>query len=83
MHNAFVEWVTPSLVTSLTASVLNALVIVIMTFIYTRIAWILTEFEYPRTEKAFETSYTYKVMLFQFMNYYGSLFYISLLKVFD
>ena len=40
----------------------------------------LTEIECPRTQLEFESSYTVKVFLFQFINFYSSLFYIAFVK---
>jgi hypothetical protein len=48
--------------------------------VYANIAWRLTESEYPRTETAFETSYTLKMYIFQFVNYYATLFYLAFIQ---
>lgn len=45
-----------------------------------KVAWKLTETEMPRTESQFEESYTYKVFTFQFVNFYGALFYLSFIR---
>lgn len=65
---------------SISAAVLNAIVILALEKFYERLAWYLTEREFPRTDNDFETSYTYKVFIFQFINYYAALFYIAFLK---
>lgn len=44
------------------------------------IAWTLTRAEYPRTDRAFENSYTYKVFAFQCVNFYGALFYLAIVR---
>jgi len=36
--------------------------------------------EFPRTQTDFEDSYTLKKFLFQFINFYSSLFYIAFFK---
>ncbi len=36
--------------------------------------------ELPRTDRQFEESYTYKVTIFQFVNFYGALFYLTLAR---
>jgi hypothetical protein len=38
--------------------------------------------EMPRTQDNFEESFTYKVFIFQFVNFYGALFYLSFVRVF-
>jgi hypothetical protein len=40
----------------------------------------LTNWERPRTQTDFDNSYSLKVFLFQFINYYSSLFYIAFIK---
>ncbi|VDD84881.1 unnamed protein product [Enterobius vermicularis] len=69
-----------SLLTFSTAAVLNLIVILIMSYVYTFLAYKLTEWECPRTQASFESSYTFKVYLFQFINYYSSIFYIAFIK---
>ena len=48
---------------------------------YGYIALWLTSFERPRTQTDFEDSYTFKVFLFQCINFYSSLVYIAFFKV--
>lgn len=45
-----------------------------------QICWKLTHMEMPRTEEQFEYSYTYKMFLFQFVNFYGALFYLAFIR---
>uniref|UniRef100_F1KQN4 Anoctamin n=1 Tax=Ascaris suum TaxID=6253 RepID=F1KQN4_ASCSU len=66
--------------TSLTTAVLNLIVILIMSYFYSFLALKLTDWEYPRTQSEFEKSYTVKVFLFQFINYYSSIFYVAFFK---
>lgn len=47
---------------------------------YNSLAHRLTRWECPRTQADFDNSYTFKVFLFQFANYYSSLFYIAFFK---
>lgn len=47
---------------------------------YTFLALKLTDWECPRTQTEFDNSYTFKVYLFQFINYYSSIFYIAFIK---
>lgn len=69
-----------TLVTFTTAAILNLVVILLMSYFYTYLAYKLTDWECPRTQAQFESSYTFKVYLFQFINYYSSIFYIAFIK---
>ena len=40
----------------------------------------LTDREYLRTQTEYENSYTLKIYLLQFVNFYGSIFYIAFVK---
>ncbi|VDN42231.1 unnamed protein product, partial [Gongylonema pulchrum] len=66
--------------TSVTTAILNLIVILIMSYFYSYLALKLTDWEYPRTQSEFERSYTVKVFLFQFINYYSSIFYVAFFK---
>ena len=50
-------------------------------FIFQMIARKCTDLETPRTQMEYETSYTVKMFLFQFINYYASLIYTAFFKV--
>ncbi|KAG5895568.1 hypothetical protein JTB14_002332 [Gonioctena quinquepunctata] len=67
-------------VVPITAGLINLVCIVILNLIYDRIAMWLTEMELQRTETEFEDSLTVKIYMFQFVNYYSSIFYIAFLK---
>ena len=45
------------------------------------IARAITSWEHPRTQADYENSYTFKMFLFQFINFYLPLIYIALIKV--
>ena len=55
-------------------------VIEISGYFFQILARALTDFEQPRTQNEYENSYTFKMFLFQFVNYYSSLIYISFFK---
>ena len=40
----------------------------------------MTNVENPRTQTEYEDSYTFKIFLFEFMNFYSSLIYIAFFK---
>ncbi|CAG0920337.1 unnamed protein product [Notodromas monacha] len=78
-HNTFFAK-NAKTIASMSGAVLNLIVIVILNYIYQFIATRLTNMEYPRTQTQFEDSYTMKMFLFQFINYYSSLVYIAFFK---
>ncbi|ELU07311.1 hypothetical protein CAPTEDRAFT_153854 [Capitella teleta] len=69
-----------SITTSCTAAVISLIIIMLLNRLYEKVALFLTELERPRTESEYEDSYTFKMFLFQFINYYSSLFYIAFFK---
>ncbi|ESO89283.1 hypothetical protein LOTGIDRAFT_106472, partial [Lottia gigantea] len=69
-----------NLLTTVTAAIINLIIIVILSMVYLRIAEFLTNFEMHRTETEWEDSFTFKMFLFQFINHYSSLFYIAFFK---
>nr|NP_001086810.1 anoctamin 5 L homeolog [Xenopus laevis]AAH77486.1 Tmem16e-prov protein [Xenopus laevis] len=71
---------TPQLATSVTASVLNFITIMILNFLYERVAIWITDMEIPRTHLEYENRLTMKMFLFQFVNYYSSCFYVAFFK---
>lgn len=71
---------TPQLATSLTASCLNFVIIMILNFLYERIAIWITDMEIPRTHLEYENRLIMKMFLFQFANYYSSCFYVAFFK---
>ncbi|KAG8315422.1 Anoctamin-4 [Homalodisca vitripennis] len=48
--------------------------------LYHHLALWLTNKENPRTQTEYEDSYTFKIFLFEFMNFYSSLIYIAFFK---
>uniref|UniRef100_A0A4W6CL04 Anoctamin n=1 Tax=Lates calcarifer TaxID=8187 RepID=A0A4W6CL04_LATCA len=76
----FKEYVTPQMATSVTASLISFVVIMILNILYERVAIWITDFELPRTKSEYENSLTLKMFLFQFVNYYSSCFYIAFAK---
>ncbi|XP_069012853.1 anoctamin-6 [Embiotoca jacksoni] len=74
------EYVTPQMATSVTASIISFVVIMILNVLYERVAIWITDYELPRTKTEYENSLTLKMFLFQFVNYYSSCFYIAFAK---
>ncbi|XP_035662442.1 anoctamin-1-like [Branchiostoma floridae] len=69
-----------NLVTTATAATINLTIILLLNMIYSHIAEYLTELEQPRTETEFDDSFTFKMFLLQFVNYYSAIFYIAFFK---
>eukprot|EP00118_Oscarella_pearsei_P009844 m.57725 g.57725 ORF g.57725 m.57725 type:complete len:680 (+) comp34757_c0_seq15:519-2558(+) len=67
-------------ISSLTSSVINLIVILIMSFFYQKLARLLTDWETHRTDDDYNYHLTLKRYLFEFFNYYSSLFYIAFFK---
>ncbi|KAF4802555.1 Anoctamin-6 [Turdus rufiventris] len=74
------KYLTPQTATSVTASIISFVVIMILNIIYEKVAIVITDFELPRTQTDYENSLTTKMFLFQFVNYYSSCFYIAFFK---
>ncbi|XP_032360910.1 anoctamin-6 isoform X1 [Etheostoma spectabile] len=74
------EYVSPQMATSVTASLISFVIIMILNILYERVAIWITDFELPRTRTDYENSLTMKMFLFQFVNYYSSCFYIAFAK---
>jgi NhaP-type Na+/H+ or K+/H+ antiporter len=84
MSVLFQQWNTTrsgaTIYLTVTAAILNLAVIMTLAHVYERLARSLTEWEYPRTQRQFENSFTFKVYLFEFINYYSFLFSIAFFK---
>ncbi|XP_042885220.1 anoctamin-4-like isoform X2 [Penaeus japonicus] len=68
------------LATSITAAFINLMLIIVFNFVYEKLVAWLTSLEVPRTETEYEDSFTLKMFIFQFINYYASLIYIAFFK---
>lgn len=62
------------------AAMLDLIVILILNFLYEYLAIYLTDMEYLRTQTEYDESFALKTYLFQFVNYYSSIFYMAYLK---
>ncbi|KAH0516672.1 Anoctamin-3 [Microtus ochrogaster] len=63
--------------TSAAAVCINFIIIMLLNLAYEKIAYLLTNLEYPRTESEWENSFALKMFLFQFVNLNSSIFYIA------
>lgn len=64
----------------MTGAAINLVIIKILNYFYYHIAVYLTEKELHRTQGEYDESLSLKIYLFQFVNYYSSIFYIALIK---
>lgn len=67
-------------IASITGSVLNLVVILMLSKFYTSLAHILTHWEMHRTQSKYEDMFILKVFIFQFVNFYSSPVYIAFFK---
>ncbi|XP_008469599.2 anoctamin-7-like [Diaphorina citri] len=67
-------------VASVSGAVVNLFLIMAMSNLYEKLALRLTSWEMHRTQTEFDDSLTFKVFIFQFVNYYSSIFYIAFFK---
>ncbi|PWA19344.1 hypothetical protein CCH79_00018340 [Gambusia affinis] len=67
-------------IASLSGSVLNLLVILMLSRIYTTLADFLTRWEMHRTQTKYEDMFILKVFIFQFVNFYSTPVYIAFFK---
>ncbi|CAF1302502.1 unnamed protein product, partial [Didymodactylos carnosus] len=65
---------------SITGAVLNLVIIMILGRLYEILARKLTQWEMHRTQTEFDNYFTIKVFLFQFINFYSSIFYVAFFK---
>ncbi|XP_037075179.1 anoctamin-7-like isoform X2 [Pollicipes pollicipes] len=67
-------------ISSLSGAVVNLILIMCMGRVYEKLAYRLTVWEMHRTQSEFEDNLTFKVFVFQFINFYSSIFYIAFFK---
>ncbi|XP_069935985.1 anoctamin-7-like isoform X3 [Cherax quadricarinatus] len=67
-------------ISSLSGAVVNFIIIMCMGRVYEKLAHRLTTWEMHRTQSEFEDNLTFKVFIFQFVNFYSSIFYIAFFK---
>ncbi|KAM3926928.1 anoctamin-6 isoform 2-T2 [Leptodactylus fuscus] len=77
---AIQKYLTPQTATTVTASIISFIIIMLLNMVYEKVAIMITDFELPRTKSEYENSLTTKMFLFQFVNYYSSCFYIAFFK---
>ncbi|RNA15794.1 anoctamin-5-like isoform X2, partial [Brachionus plicatilis] len=69
-----------NLTTSISAGCINLFLIVLLNRFYSWLAVKLNDFELHPTDSKYEKALTIKMYLFEFVNYYASIFYIAFFK---
>ncbi|KAL1139842.1 hypothetical protein AAG570_006819 [Ranatra chinensis] len=67
-------------IANVSGAVVNLFIIMAMSRIYEKLAYRLTSWEMHRTQTEFDDNLTFKVFIFQFVNFYSSIFYIAFFK---
>ncbi|XP_022672053.1 anoctamin-7-like isoform X3 [Varroa destructor] len=68
------------MISSWSGAFINVISMVILQTVYGKLAHKLTQWEMHRTQTEFENNLTIKLFMFQFVNYYSTLFYIAFFK---
>ncbi|CAG2118177.1 unnamed protein product, partial [Medioppia subpectinata] len=69
-----------SLIATSSGAFVNLILIMSVGRVYEKLAYRLTEWEMHRTQSEFDNQLAFKVFLFQFCNFYSSIFYIAFFK---
>ncbi|XP_043853426.1 anoctamin-7-like isoform X1 [Dromiciops gliroides] len=67
-------------IANISSTFLNLVLILLMGKVYTSLAEQLTKWEMHRTQTLHEDAFTFKVFVFQFVNFYSSPFYVAFFK---
>ncbi|OCT56954.1 hypothetical protein XELAEV_18004192mg [Xenopus laevis] len=67
-------------IANISSSMVNLVLILLMGQVYTSLAEKLTRWEMHRTQSLHEDAFTFKVFIFQFVNFYSSPFYVAFFK---
>ncbi|XP_046389365.1 anoctamin-7-like [Ischnura elegans] len=67
-------------IANITGACVNLCLIMAMSRVYENLALRLTTWEMHRTQTEFDDNLTFKVFIFQFVNFYSSIFYIAFFK---
>ncbi|XP_056589437.1 anoctamin-7 isoform X1 [Triplophysa dalaica] len=67
-------------IANISSSLVNLALILLMGQVYTALAEQLTKWEMHRTQTQYEGAFTFKVFIFQFVNFYSSPFYVAFFK---
>ncbi|XP_078488523.1 anoctamin-7 isoform X1 [Ciona intestinalis] len=79
-HDKLIHGEVSTIMRSVSGALLNLILIMLMSNVYTAVAEWLTRWEMHRTQTEYENALTFKVFIFQFVNYYSSIFYIAFFK---
>ncbi|CAH8457624.1 unnamed protein product [Schistosoma rodhaini] len=65
---------------TLSAAIVNLILIMCLGKVYETLAYKMTQWEMHRTQSEFDNQLIFKVFLFQFVNFYSSIFYVAFFK---
>ncbi|KAL5475674.1 hypothetical protein EMCRGX_G025519 [Ephydatia muelleri] len=65
---------------SITGAILQLICVLVLNRVYEFLAYKLTDWELHRTQTQYDDSFTVKLYIFQFVNFYSSIFYIAFFK---
>merc|ERR1719228_1391371 len=68
------------MIASMSGAMVNLVFIMMLGRVYEKLALRLTTWEMHRTQSEFDDNLTFKVFLFQFINFYSSIIYIAFFK---
>lgn len=68
------------IIASMSAAIVNLILIMALGKVYEKLALKMTQWEMHRTQTEFEDQLTFKVFVFQFVNFYSSIIYIAFFK---
>lgn len=68
------------IIASTTSAIVNLILIMALGKVYQKVALSMTQWEMHRTQTEFEDQLTFKVFVFQFVNFYSSIVYIAFFK---
>ncbi|XP_060569747.1 anoctamin-7-like [Ruditapes philippinarum] len=68
------------IIASMSSAIVNLILIMALGRVYEKLALRMTQWEMHRTQTEFEDQLTFKVFIFQFVNFYSSIIYIAFFK---
>ena len=68
------------IISSVTGALLNVVSMLILEFIYEKIAVVMTNWENHQKESTYQNALVFKMFLFNFVNLYSSVFYVAFFK---
>ncbi|ESO84177.1 hypothetical protein LOTGIDRAFT_108628, partial [Lottia gigantea] len=79
-EKVIVVYQNAGLITTITAALINLVIILILNIVYGYLAFWLTDWECLRTQSEYDNSITLKLFALQFVNYFASIVYVAFFK---